>query len=79
MSDSLFARVATALYGEAFVTRLARDLDVGERVVWRWKNGTAWPPRGVWAELDDRLNGQRVACTLLSREIAEYLQTPESK
>lgn len=43
--------VGRALYGEAWQSPLARDLDVNLRTLQRWAAGDFQIPEGIWAEI----------------------------
>lgn len=51
MSSRLLKRVGEALYGPRWQSEVARDLDVSDRTVRRWVDGSYDVPDGVYLEL----------------------------
>jgi hypothetical protein len=51
MSSRLLKRVGEALYGPRWQTEVARDLDVSDRTVRRWVDGSYDVPDGVYVDL----------------------------
>jgi len=56
----LLKRCGEALYGERWQTSLARDLNVADRTVRRWVDGSSDVPDGVYLDLH-RLCTERAA------------------
>jgi len=51
MSSRLLKRVGEALYGPRWQSEVARDLEVSDRTVRRWLDGSYDVPDGVYLEL----------------------------
>lgn len=60
MSSRLLKRCGEALYGPRWQSEVARDLDVSDRTVRRWVDGSQDVPDGVYLELH-RLLTERAA------------------
>lgn len=51
MSSRLLKRCGEALYGPRWQSEVARDLEVSDRTVRRWMDGSSDVPDGVYLEL----------------------------
>lgn len=51
MTSDLFSKIGEALYGPSWRARLGQELDVAERTIRRWADGTSAIPNGVRGDL----------------------------
>ncbi len=70
MSQPLICRVGEALYGPHWVRPLASALQVSERTMRYWQDGTREPPAGVLRELASLITKRRAELSTLKGEIS---------
>lgn len=51
MDKPLICTIGEALYGPHWVRPLAEALEVSERTMRYWQDGTREPPAGIWRDL----------------------------
>ena len=69
----LICRVGEALYGPHWVRPLASALDVSERTMRYWQDGSREPPPGVLAELAKMCTERRKALADLKVELRSLI------
>jgi hypothetical protein len=68
---SLISRIGVALWGDRWLSPLARAVRVDERTVRAWARGRRDPPPGVLRELAVLLAAHATTCRDLADEIAK--------
>lgn len=61
MTPKKFAEIGEALYGPSWRIRLSQELEVSERTVRRWQDGTSEIPEGVAGDLAKICRRQAIA------------------
>ena len=69
MNPSLLREAGESLYGVRWQSDLARDLNVADRTVRRWLDGSYPVPDGIWAELKNLLHDRRDALASVLRKL----------
>ncbi len=70
MSQPLICRVGEALYGPHWVRPLASALQVSERTMRYWQDGTREPPAGIYRELASLIGARRAELADLKGEVS---------
>lgn len=71
--NMLLKRIGEVLFGEHWQTPISELLDVSDRTIRRWANGSLVVPKGVWNELFVRLDVQRDNINHLIEKIKEEI------
>lgn len=69
MTSSLLREAGEALYGPRWQSEMARALDISNRTVRRWDEGSYPVPPGAWADLRALLKSRGLAMATVRRKL----------
>ena len=69
MTASLFREAGEALFGPRWQSEMARALDISDRTVRRWDEGSYPVPPGAWADIRALLRDRRMAMATVRRKL----------